>query len=141
MIAHNHHAIKIYTDGGARGNPGPAAAAAILLNEAGEEIAREAKYMGTATNNQAEYTAVLLGLEKAEALSVKKVTVFMDSELVVKQLSGEYKVKNAELAKLFVRVWNLTRKFDRVDFHHVRREYNQTADALVNQTIDEHVRV
>ena len=128
--------IKIFSDGGARGNPGPAAAAAVLMNHEGEVLAEVSKYMGTATNNQAEYTALIIGLEKAKELKAEEIDMFMDTELAVKQLKGEYKVKNPELAKLFVKVWNLSQGFDKVTYNHVRREYNKEADALVNNTID-----
>ena len=127
--------IKIHTDGGARGNPGPAAAAAVLYED-DQVIDKAALYMGDATNNQAEYTAILIGLEKAKEIGAKNVEMFMDTELAVKQLNGEYKVKNAELAKLFVKVWNLTHEFESVTFAHVRREQNKDPDALVNETID-----
>lgn len=131
--------IKIHTDGGARGNPGPAAAAAVLY-EGDKEIDSVAKYMGEATNNQAEYMAILIGLERAKKLGAREVEMFMDTELAVKQLKGEYKVKNPDLAKLFVKVWNLTHEFDMVTFEHVRRELNKAPDALVNKTIDEHTK-
>ncbi len=128
--------IKIFSDGGARGNPGPAAAAAVLMNHEGEIIAEVSEYMPHATNNQAEYTALVIGLEKAKELKAEEIDMFMDTELAVKQLKGEYKVKNAELAKLFVKVWNLSQGFNKVTYNHVRREYNKEADALVNNTID-----
>ncbi len=128
--------IKVYSDGGARGNPGPAAAAAVLMNPEGEVLAEVSEYMPHATNNQAEYTAILIGLQKAKEIEAEEVEMFMDTELAVKQLKGEYKVKNPELAKLFVKVWNLTHEFKQVSFNHVRREYNKEADALVNKTID-----
>ena len=131
----NKH-VQIYTDGGARGNPGPSAAAAVIQDNTGEVLATAAEYMPHATNNQAEYKAILIGLEKAKELGVEEVEMFMDTELAVKQLNGEYKVKNAELAKLFVKIWNLTHEFKKVSFTHVKREHNKEADALVNKTID-----
>ena len=134
-----HKEIQIFTDGGARGNPGPAAAAAVLQTQDGEVIATAAKYMGHATNNQAEYTAILIGLEKAKEIEAEVVEMFMDTELAVKQLKGEYKVKNPALAKLFVKVWNLSHEFKKVSFTHVPREHNKAADALVNKTIDSNI--
>jgi ribonuclease HI len=132
----NKH-VQIFTDGGARGNPGPSAAAAVIQDTAGSVLATAAEYMPHATNNQAEYTAILIGLEKAKEMGgVEEVEMFMDTELAVKQLKGEYKVKNPVLAKLFVKVWNLTHEFKSVSFTHVRREHNKEADALVNKTID-----
>jgi ribonuclease HI len=128
--------IKIFSDGGARGNPGPSAAAAVLMNHEGEVLAEVSEFMPHATNNQAEYTALIIGLEKAKELKVDEIDMFMDTELAVKQLNGEYKVKNPILAKLFVKVWNLSQGFDKVTYNHVRREYNKQADALVNNTID-----
>lgn len=131
--------VTFFTDGGARGNPGPAASGAYS-----PELGEFKRYLGVATNNQAEYTAIIIALEQAAAYQanhpeLQTVKLFMDSELAVKQLRREYKVKNAELQKLFVRVWNLTTKFKQVTFTHVRREYNKEADRLVNEAIDEHL--
>lgn len=125
----------MFADGGARGNPGPAAGGAVVLMD-GEQF-DVGKYLGTATNNQAEYTGIIIGLEKAHELGIEKLDVCLDSELAVKQLNGEYRVKNAELAKLFVQVHNLKRHFREVTFRHVRREFNKAADAVVNRTIDQ----
>jgi len=131
-----HKKIQVFTDGGARGNPGPSAGAAVLQTQDGEVIATASKYLPHATNNQAEYTAIIVGLEKAKEIKAEEVEMFMDTELAVKQLKGEYKVKNAELAKLFVKVLNLTHEFTKVTFTHVPRQHNKEADALVNKTID-----
>lgn len=133
--------IRMYADGGARGNPGPAAGGAVLVamlddGSNGEVIAEVGKYLGTATNNQAEYTGIVIGLEKARELGFDVVEARLDSELAVKQLNGEYRVKNAELAKLFLVIHNLRTHFRKVTFTHVRREYNTLADAVVNKTID-----
>lgn len=125
----------IFTDGGARGNPGPAGIGVVL--EIGEQKKTFKKYIGTATNNQAEYQAILLGLEMAQAEGAESVVCYLDSELVVKQLNREYKVKNADLAPLFVKVWNLSQSFKKVSFNHVYREDNKEADRLVNEAIDE----
>jgi ribonuclease HI len=125
----------IHTDGGARGNPGPSGIGAVVNINGTENLYKE--YIGTATNNQAEYKAVILGLEKALALGVTDVDFYLDSELVQRQLIGQYKVKNQDLAPLFVKVWNLKQQFKQVKFHHVLREQNKKADLLVNEAIDE----
>jgi len=128
--------IILYTDGGARGNPGPAGIGAVLYNEAKEKIAEISKYLGVATNNQAEYIALIEGLKKAKELKAKEVDVFMDSELVVKQLNREYKVKNKDLAPLFLQVYNLSLNFSKISFSHIYREANKVADALANEAMD-----
>ncbi|MFH1404515.1 MAG: ribonuclease HI family protein [Patescibacteria group bacterium] len=134
---------RMYTDGGARGNPGPAASGAIIkkvVNGKEELVASASEYLGRATNNQAEYKAVIIGLQKAKEIGVKELDVVMDSELIVKQLNKEYKVKDEKLAKLYIQVWDLTHDFEKIGFRHVFREHNKEADALVNQTIDEQIR-
>ncbi len=128
--------LIIYTDGGARGNPGPAGIGAVLYNEAQEKIAEISQYLGIATNNQAEYQALIEALKKAKDLGAKEVDVFMDSELVVKQLNREYKVKNKDLAPLFLQVYNLSLSFSKISFTHVYREYNSEADKLANEAMD-----
>lgn len=126
-----------YTDGGARGNPGPSGIGVVLMNEAADvKEAEISEYLGHGTNNQAEYTALLRCLEKAKELQAGTVHVRLDSELVVKQMSGEYKVKNAELQKLFLKIWNLRQEFKKVTFEHVRREFNKEADRLANEAMD-----
>jgi len=129
------HKATIYTDGGARGNPGPAGIGVVLKYD--DKILTFKKYIGKATNNQAEYQAVILGLEKAKELEAQEVDVFLDSELVQQQLSQKYKVKNADLGALFVKVWNLAMSFNKVKYIHIYREDNKLADKLVNQAIDE----
>lgn len=128
--------IKLFTDGGARGNPGPAGIGAVLKNEDKEIVARVSEYIGAATNNQAEYSALIRGLEKAKEIGAKEVECFLDSELVVKQMNREYRVKDKNLALLFTKVWNLSLGFKKVTFSHIMREYNQEADRLVNEAID-----
>jgi len=128
----------LHTDGGARGNPGPAGIGAVL--KVGEKEHLFKRYIGEATNNQAEYQALLLGLEKTEEAGATEVECYLDSELVVKQLRREYKVKDKDLAVLFVRVWNLMSGFKKVSFHHVMREQNKLADQLVNEAIDEYLK-
>lgn len=127
--------FRLFTDGGARGNPGPAGIGAILYN--GTEIIGEvSESIGVATNNQAEYRAILAGLELALTKKVSELHCFLDSELVVEQLNRNYKVKDKELAKLFVKVWNLMQRFHKITFTHVRREKNKEADRLVNKALD-----
>lgn len=129
--------VHIYTDGGSRGNPGPAASGAVIKTPEGEVLAEVKKYLGETTNNQAEYVAIVIGLEKAAELGATHVKMFMDTQLAVKQLNGEYKVKNPGIAQRFLEVRNTAMQFKRVTFEHVRREFNKEADALVNQCLDE----
>ena len=125
----------LHTDGGARGNPGPAGIGAVLDYEEKQYLLKE--YIGQATNNQAEYRAVILGLAKAKELGAEEVDVYLDSELVQQQLSGFYKVKNQDLGSLFVKVWNLAQGFKKIKYIHIYREENKLADKLVNEAIDE----
>jgi ribonuclease HI len=141
LITNMMKKVRIYADGGARGNPGPAAGAAVLFaikenGDTGERVAEAARYYPHATNNVAEYTGIVVGLEKAKEMGFEEVEYRLDSELAVKQLNGIYRVKNAELAKFFLQIHNLKTHFKKITFTHVRREYNKEADALVNQTID-----
>lgn len=126
---------KLFTDGGARGNPGPAAIGAVLY-EGTKVIGQVSQTIGETTNNQAEYSAVIAGLELARQNKIKELHCFLDSELVVKQLNRNYKVKDKGLAKLFVKVWNLSQSFKKITFSHVRREKNKVADKLVNKALD-----
>ncbi len=129
---------KLFTDGGARGNPGPAAIGGVLYQD--EKVLDSfSEYIGKATNNQAEYKAVLAGIELAIKNELSELECFLDSELVVEQLNKRYKVKDKELAKIFVKVWNLSLKFKKISFTHVRREKNKAADTLVNKALDEQV--
>ena len=127
------------TDGGARGNPGPAGIGVAIYGEKGKLIGRHSKFIGTATNNQAEYKASILGLEKAKELKAKEVRCFLDSELVVKQLIGQYRVKDKDLKPLFAEILKLTNNFDSVIFKHIPREENKLADKLVNLAIDREI--
>jgi ribonuclease HI len=131
--------LRIFTDGGARGNPGPAGVGAVIKDaDTGETIKELHKYIGETTNNQAEYKAVILGLEEAVELNPDSVMVVADSELLVRQLSGEYKVKNQGLAQRFMEVRNLeTRLGKPVRYRHVPRDQNKEADALANKAMDE----
>lgn len=134
--------LNIYSDGGARGNPGPAAAAYIILSEKGSVLKTESRYLGRRTNNQAEYEAVIAALEAASHLGEDEATCHLDSELVGKHLSGEYKVKNVELRKLWVKAQELIHLFKVVKFRNVPRsnEFIKKADSLVNETLDKVMR-
>lgn len=123
-------------DGGSRGNPGPAAAAAVATTPEGEELTSRGELIGTATNNVAEYRAMLLGIELARDLGASAVELVGDSELIVKQINGEYKVKKADLKPLFLEVLRSLREFDEWTVRHVCREDNEAADLLVNETLD-----
>jgi ribonuclease HI len=127
---------KLWTDGGARGNPGPAAFAYVLEAEDGTVLAAHGEAMGVATNNVAEYSALLAGLEQAAELGVDELEVVSDSELMVKQMRGEYKVKNEALRALSLRATELARRIGRVTYTAVRREHNELADRLVNEALD-----
>jgi ribonuclease HI len=126
----------LFADGGSRGNPGPAASGAVLFDESGDVLLEVGTYLGVATNNVAEWTGLLTGLEAALKLGVDDIAVRLDSELVVKQISGAYRVKNEGLIPLHAKAKVLLRKFARVDVQHVRRKLNAAADALVNQVLD-----
>ena len=127
---------RLYTDGGARGNPGPAGIGAVLLSAGGDVVDELADSIGTATNNVAEYQALLAGLELALDRGVESLEVFLDSELVVRQINGQYKVKDATLKALHSQAMYLLHQFHEIDVQHVRREQNTAADALVNKAID-----
>lgn len=133
-------AVTVFSDGGSRGNPGPSAAGYVILNPAQEVIAEGGEYLGITTNNQAEYHGVRIGLEKALELKYKRVDFKIDSMLVVNQMKGYYKIKNRELWPIHERIRELMKKFDKVTFNHVAREFNQLADGMVNKTLDAHAR-
>ena len=123
-------------DGGARGNPGPAAIAAVVTTPHGEPVESVGEAIGRATNNVAEYRALLLGIERARALGASELDLVGDSELVVKQVKGEYRVKDGGLRPLHAEVRRALEPFERWSIRHVRREQNADADALVNETLD-----
>jgi len=125
----------LYTDGASRGNPGEAGAGAFLVNEDGEEIPLT-KYLGKKTNNQAEYDALILGLEELIRIKAQEADIRADSELMIKQLKGEYKVKNEGLKPYFVKAQALLKQIPKTRLSHVRREENKEADKLANQAID-----
>jgi ribonuclease HI len=126
----------LFTDGGARGNPGPAAYGYVLEAEDGTVLAAEGQAIGSATNNVAEYSGLIAGLRKAAELHVPDVEVVSDSELMVKQMRGEYRVKNAALRALSVEAASLAREFANVEYRHVKRAHNELADRLVNEALD-----
>jgi ribonuclease HI len=127
---------RLYTDGGARGNPGPAAAAYVLEAEDGTVLDARGETIGIATNNVAEYRALVAGLAKALTLGMDEVDVVSDSELLVKQMNGEYRVKNAALIELSLEAARLAREIGRVRYRAVRRAENELADRLVNEALD-----
>ena len=128
--------VVVHVDGGARGNPGPAAVAAVATTPDGDELAERSAYIGEATNNVAEYRAVMLGLELARELGASEVEVVNDSELIARQIGGQYKVKHAGLKPLFIDTMRALRDFDRWSVRNVRREQNVRADELVNEELD-----
>jgi ribonuclease HI len=123
------------TDGGSRGNPGPAGAG-FVVEVGGEIVCRGGRFIECATNNVAEYAAFIWGLENVAALGHREVDVFADSELLVKQINGQYRVKNAGLKPLFLRALSQLRQFDSFKVSHVRREMNEAADAMANEAMD-----
>ncbi|MFA5010261.1 MAG: ribonuclease HI family protein [Patescibacteria group bacterium] len=132
---------SLYTDGGARGNPGPAAIGGVIFDASNQVVKEFSRYIGETTNNQAEYRALVFGLTQITKLvgtktSQTKITAFLDSELVVKQLKGEYRVRDADLQPLYAQVVKLAQPFQQISFTHIRREKNQHADRLVNQALD-----
>jgi probable phosphoglycerate mutase len=127
---------RLYTDGGSRGNPGPAAFAYVLEADDGTVLASHGERIGIATNNVAEYRALVAGLEKAVELAVAGLEVVSDSELLVKQMRGEYRVKNEALHELSLEAARLARRLGPVEYTHVRRERNELADRLVNEALD-----
>jgi probable phosphoglycerate mutase len=127
---------RLFTDGGARGNPGPAAYGFVLEAEDGTVLAAEGQAIGVATNNVAEYSGLVAGLRKAIELHVPEVEVVSDSELLVKQMRGEYRVKNEALRALFVEASALARGLQGVEYRHVKRAHNELADQLVNEALD-----
>jgi len=128
--------LVVHVDGGSRGNPGPAAAGAVLSTPGGEIVEREGELLGIATNNVAEYRALILGARRARELGATEVEIVNDSELIAKQVNGQYKVKHADMKPLYAEALDALRGFDRWVVRTVRREQNAEADALVNETLD-----
>jgi len=130
--------LRVYSDGASRDNPGPSAIAFIIVGEGGEILKRYSEYVGVRTNNQAEYEALISALEFASGLFGQEVVCHMDSKLVVKQLNGEYRVRNSKLEILWLKVHELKQKFQKISFVHVPRTdtYIQVVDRLANQALD-----
>ncbi|PLS80622.1 hypothetical protein CYG49_04650 [Candidatus Saccharibacteria bacterium] len=132
------HKLVVFSDGGSRGNPGPSATGYVVLDANESLIAEGGEFLGVTTNNQAEYQAVAQALEAAHKVGGKIIDFRMDSLLVVNQLNGIYQIKNRDLWPIHNRIKELIKQFDKVSFHHVKREFNTHADALVNKILDEH---
>src|SRR5574337_391245 len=134
-------AAKLYTDGGSRGNPGESASAYAICKMDGTVVEKSGSYIGIATNNQAEYYGFKAGLERCRVLGINKIALFSDSELVVNQMTGKYKVKNQELSPLHKEVKALADSFEKVTFTHVPRELNKITDTEVNRILDNNARL
>lgn len=128
--------LILYTDGGARGNPGPAGAGVVLKDSYKKTIKEVGAYLGVCTNNEAEYKALVLGMQAALKKGATELTCYLDSELIVKQLNGEYKVKNPRMKVFYGEVRELEGKIGKVVYRHVKRDKNKEADALVNEVLD-----
>ena len=131
--------FSLYTDGAARGNPGEAGAGIVIFDNSGQEIIADCLYLGKCTNNMAEYRALLFGLEKARTLGVGDIAIYLDSELIVRQLQGVYKVKNEALKPLYNTAKKLITTFQATSINHVPRDQNKRADQLANRAIDKRV--
>ncbi|MBU4337987.1 ribonuclease HI family protein [Patescibacteria group bacterium] len=127
--------LTIYSDGGSRGNPGPAAIGVALCASNGKTY-EYGEFIGKATNNEAEYKALIMALLKAKSLKAKNVRCFLDSELAVKHLNHQYRIKDEKIIPLFIKIWNLTFDFEKITFTYIPREKNKKADALVNKILD-----
>jgi len=134
--------IVVYTDGGSRGNPGPSAIGVVVCDERGKVMKEYSEQIGVRTNNEAEYEAVVFALKKIKALYGKKavkdieVEIMSDSELLVKQLNGKYKVLEPKIQPLFLKIWNIRIEFNKLKFSSIPREKNKQADSLVNEALD-----
>jgi ribonuclease HI len=133
-------ALRVFSDGAARGNPGPAGAGAVITDAKGNVLARLGHYLGRQTNNVAEYQGLLLGLRRAQEMGAREVDVRADSQLMIRQLKGEYAVRNAALKPLHAEALRLLRGFSRFELTHVPREQNSLADEMSNRAIDEEMR-
>lgn len=139
MTNEHNLVITVYTDGGSRGNPGPAAYGYVINNDLGERICEEGKAIGVNTNNYAEYSGILAAINKASELFPPDRVVlkfYMDSEVAKKQLTGEYTIRNANLKILYTQIKAREKSFAKVEYHHIRREFNKEADRLVNLALD-----
>ena len=128
--------LIIYTDGGSRSNPGPSATGVVVADAYGKVLKEYSHYLGEMTSNQAEYEAVIFGMQKAKQLKAKNIEIRVDSELIGYQLMGKYKIKDSNLQPLFIKAWNLRLDFDSVEFKIIPREQNKRADKLVNRELD-----
>ena len=128
--------VTIYTDGAARSNPGPAAIGCVIKDEKGNTVATISRCLGATTNNQAEYRAVIAALEKAVSLGARQVVLYSDSELVVKQINGQYKIKHAALRPLYMEIVRLAGALESFKVFNIPRERNKEADALANRALD-----
>lgn len=133
----SHKKLWLSTDGGARGNPGPAGLGLVIKDEQGNIVLEHGQYLGETTNNVAEYSALISALKFAKSFGATEVVIQMDSELIVKQMTGEYKIKQPHLQDLAGQVEVLLKQFDKYEFIHVLRAYNKEADKMVNKAIDE----
>lgn len=129
--------IKIFTDGASRGNPGPAALGVVAYDEQGTCLLEHKERLGSQTNNYAEYMAVIRALELAHSKGWQEISIFCDSQLLVRQMLGEYKVKSEQIKPLFLQAKKCAEKLQQVTFQHVRREFNKEADKLANQALDQ----
>ena len=134
-----HEEVKIFTDGGSRGNPGPSASGFVILDMEDNILLDKGVYLGVTTNNQAEYTALKLALEEAHKMGARDVQVYMDSLLVVNQMKGIFKVKNRDLWPIHDAIKQLAKGFRKIEYSHVPREFNKLADAAVNRALDDHL--
>ncbi|HVX23911.1 MAG TPA: reverse transcriptase-like protein [Candidatus Saccharimonadales bacterium] len=131
--------VKIFADGGSRGNPGPSASGFVVLDMEDNVLVDKGVYLGVTTNNQAEYTALKLALEECQKMGAKEVHVYMDSLLVVNQMKGIFKIRNRDLWPIHDAIKTLAKQFQKIGFQHVPREFNKLADAAVNRALDEHL--
>lgn len=130
--------LIIYTDGGSRGNPGPAAAGVVIQNEQGEVIKKFGKYLEEQTNNYAEYYGIIEALKEAKNLDADEIELYTDSKLVAQQLNQNWRVKDESIQSLFVKAWNLIQQFDKFKISHIKREDNTEADQEVNKILDQY---
>jgi len=138
---HKKGKLLLYTDGASRGNPGDAGAGIVILDGQGEEIAAQGRYLGTCTNNVAEYKALIMGLLQASQLGGRNIEIFLDSQLIVRQIQGLYKVKSSDLQPLFAKAQELLSTFENYEIRHIPREENKRADQLANQGINDRLGV
>jgi ribonuclease HI len=137
QVSGAHRRLRVFSDGASRGNPGPAGAGAVIADEKGNTLEEHGKFLGRQTNNVAEYQGLLLGLQRAKDLGAREVEVLADSELMIRQLQGRYRVKNEALQRLYAEAVALLRSFSKHSLKHIPREQNSAADEMSNRAIDE----